>query len=1309
MDFESAPDVRTSRDDDTDWAPAAPSQRRLWALARSAAGSGGATAVHDAVYNLAMAFELRGPLDRAALRTALDALLDRHEALRTTLVAVDGDVAQRIAPPGAGFPLPDVDLVGRPDADDELAAARRAEVLTPFDLGRGPLARGRLVRLAADRHVLLLTVHHTVFDGTSRTVFLRELGTLYGATAAGSDVVLPPLTTRFRDHAQRALITSAPDGHVEFWREALEGAPATTTLPPDRPRPAEQDHSGGQVEIHVDAATTAAVKALAEEQRVSVYTVVLTAWALVLARLGRTDDVVVGVPTAGRGRAADDAFAGVVGFFVNTVAVRVGLTGDPTAAELLQRTRVALRAAITHQDLPLDRVVEAVNPPRTSAHPPLFQTFCALIPTMRGLLRMPGLEVAWLPVRDAAATLDLALAVCDEGDHLSGYLDYATALYDEPTARRVVGHLGRVLAGLVAAPDRPVGDIELMDPAERARVLAWSTGPDPVRRPGGVVARWRARLAEDPDAPAVAGPHGSLTRRELGSRSDRLASALRDRGVGRDCVVGLHLGTTPELVVAVLAVLSAGAAWLPLDPDQPAARLAAMVSDARPALVLSDADDAPDGWRAPDAVAAGAPDGAGVEAPSADDGDAAYVIYTSGSTGRPKGVVVTHSSVLNLLDQWTDRFGTTPGEATSVWSSIGFDASVHELLLPLTTGAVAHLVPAPLRGDPAALMAWLREHRVVQAFLPPAYVRWIDEDSTARLAGLALRQLLTGVESLPQAALARMRAALPGLRICFGYGPTEATLYSIATVDPEPPSDGGDRPCPIGRPLPGTRAYLLDDRGLLVPPGAVGEIHLAGASLARGYLGPPELTDERFLPDPFMPGERVYRTGDLARWLPDGTAEYVGRRDDQVKLRGYRIEPGEVAAALRGLPGVRDAAVLLDHGVDGAPRLVAGVAVGSGTSGRDHRAELADLLPGYMIPAVVVELAELPLGRAGKLDRDALLREVHAVADAARVNTTTPRDRVELAVLRAWQRVLLHPELGIDDDFFAVGGTSVSAIRLATELELELGVPVPVSEVLRRPTVETMAARLRTGGSAEEPDGPLELRAGVTGGPRVLCVHPAGGTAFCYLPLAAALPDGVAVHGVESVGLRPGETPLPSVEAMAADHLDRAAIRVGAPVVLCGLSFGGLVAHEMGRQLTLAGHRDVTVVLLDTQGTGGDIDTTEVDLAEFRDKLVRFNGMYPGIDDDQIERYHRIYNHNRAVAQAYRPQRTDAATVLLQAVGGDDEPGGVSPAEYWAERAGGGFDVRPVDCGHWDMLESATLPLVVTAVEESLAPQAVRR
>ncbi|MET8561089.1 amino acid adenylation domain-containing protein [Streptomyces flaveolus] len=1392
--------------------PASYAQQRLWFLAQLPGG--------DVAYNETLAFELVGPLDRDVLARALDALTVRHETLRTRLVAEDGEVRQHVDPPGAGFALAVRDLSGSADPVSGVLALQEAEARTPFDLAAGPLGRGWLITLGTERHVLLLTFHHSVYDGRSMDVMMRELGVLYEALVQGGTDPLPPLPAQYADHvrAQRdAVLGGALRAQETYWHDTLQDTPPSLDLPTDRPHPPEQSYDGGRAAFELDKETTAALRTLARRHDATLFVTALTGWAILLSRLSGRSDIVIGSPVANR---RGPAAAGLIGFLVNSLALRIDLSGSPSAAEAVARTRAVLRAALAHQDLPFERVVELVNPPRSASRTPLFQTMVAWTPDRRDLLRLPGVTAEPLPIRQAPAKFDLALSLTESEGRVVGHLDYATALYDATTARRWADHLRRLLADMARHPDRDIAALELMDAEEQRALLAdWdATGalapgaetaaltpavhtpaahaprgpedrtastapgasgmsgvptapgaswvsaapgapatsgvpaspgapatsgvpaaPDASAVPGGsdasdasagsgvpampgtpdpllsapnpfltapgLVPLFEAQARARAEWPAVVAPGGeTLTYAVLDRRANRLAQALVARSVRPGDVVGLHATRSAELAVGILGILKAGAAWLPLDPGQPRERLAGMAEDAACRVVLSDrrAGDRPEQWLD---LAATEAEGATGEHPPPGIGHApdrlAYVIFTSGSTGRPKGVAVEHRSVLGLFANWHARMGTVPGEAGSAWSSIGFDASVHELLLPLTTGGVLHIVPEELRGDPEELLGWMREHRIAQAFLPPAYVKWIDEDPAGRLRGLRLRTLLTGVEPIPEAALHRMTRHLPGLRVCFGYGPTEATLYSTAYYDPRPL----DRPCPIGRPLAGSRLYVLDARMRPVPPGVVGEVYLGGACLARGYLNRPDLTKERFLPDPFVPGERIYRTGDLARRLPDGNAHYAGRADDQIKLRGFRIEPGEVEAALTALPGVREAVVLADRDPAGQPRLVAGIGRGTAAARTAHewRTALSRRLPDYMIPAVFLDLPALPLNRSGKLDRPALLR-LAGEHGASRVNTASPRDGVEHRLYRIWQDILLHPDIGIGDNFFDIGGTSLSAIKMAHAVTEAFGRPLPVAEVMLHPTIEALGGRLRGHGTVRETGSVIEFRAGT--GPRVVCVHPAGGTAFCYLPLARHLPESVGLSGIQSPGVNPGEEVLPTVEAMAETYLRLLEPLGEGPLVLTGLSYGGLVAHAMGRLLTRAGRGDVSVVLLDTQATddpAARADITPVDFGEFRDKLVRFNGMYPGIDDAQIERYFRIYNHNRLTARDHDPATSPARLVLAQAVqGGADTPEHAEVRDFWRRRAAGGFRVETLDCDHWEVLEAPHLSRVADLLTAEL-------
>ncbi|MEU4172898.1 amino acid adenylation domain-containing protein [Streptomyces sp. NPDC026665] len=1300
-------------------------QQRIWFLSQLPGAS--------EAYNEPLAFTLEGRLNRRVLADAFDSLCARHETLRTRLVGVAGEVKQHIDPPDTGFRLNQTDLTKTPDAPTALSRLRASEAGAPFDLAGGPLGRGHLVALDTHLHVLLLTFHHSIYDGWSMNVMMHELGLIYDALLTGTPSPLPPLAIQYADHAaaQRAAVLGGSLKEQEtYWRQTLEGAPTVLDLPTDRPRPARQQHAGGRVTFTLDTQATAALSTMTRRHRATPFVGVLTGWTILLSRLSGQSDIVVGSPVANRRGAGA---APLIGFFANSLALRVDLTGTRTASDALTQVRNVVRGALDHQELPFERVVELVNPPRSAAHPPLFQTMLAWVPDRTGLLQLPGVTADPLPIAQAPAKFDLALSVTESDGCITGHLDYSTALFDEATARRYADHLRHLLIDLAAHPEREITTLNLMSQAEQERLLAEGTTTIlETGRPSTSVSEaeraeqflppsqrllsansltelFEAQVHDRPHQPAVVCEGQMTDYATLNRRANHLAQALAARSVGPGDVVGLHTGRRTDLLVGILGILKSGAAYLPLDPAQPQARLDGMVEDAACPLVLSDHAEPvrPAGWLDLTEVEA---EGTHADVPPPvprTQSDLAYVIFTSGSTGRPKGVAVEHRSVLNLFDNWHDQMGTRPGDIGSAWSSIGFDASVHELLLPLTSGGTVHIVPEHVRGDPAALMEWLCEHRVVQAFLPPSYIRWIDEDPDRRLHGLQLRTLLTGVESLSEAALHRITRHLPGLKVCFGYGPTEATLYSIAHYDPQPL----DRQSPLGRPLRNTWLRLLDAHLQPALSGTVGEVYLGGACLARGYINRPDLTEERFIPDPFLPGHRLYRTGDLARRLPDGSLHYVGRADDQVKLRGFRIEPAEIESALLAQPGVREAAVLTDHEAPGGPRLVAAIGRGEAPQRDAHqwRADLASRLPDYMLPTVYLDLPTLPLNRSGKLDRQTLL-DLSRAHHTNQVNTASPRDHIELAVYRIWRDILLQPDIGISDDFFVLGGTSLAAIKMAHAITKEFGIRLPVAEIMLRPTIEALAGALREGHPSDTPSSLIDLRqaAPLPGDstPRVVCVHPAGGTAFCYLPLASLLPETVELYGIQSPGVNPGEELLPDVEAMAAAYLDLIGPVHQGPLVLTGLSYGGLIAHEMGRLLARSGQQNVSVVLLDTQATDDPAERAAmqpVDMAEFRDKLVRFNGMYPGIDDAQIERYFRIYNHNRATARAHVPAASSARVVLVQAVGdGSDAARHTKVQAFWRRRAREHFHVEPVPCGHWEMLQKTEAVRVARVIADEL-------
>ena len=1068
----AAPPIpRISHDGDL---PLSFAQERLWFLERLAAGT--------PAYNVPAFLRLRGPLDVEALRAALTGIARRHETLRTTFPEVGGEPVQRIAPP-APFPLAVEDLAGAPDP--EAAARRRAgeEAARPFDLQNGPLARAVLLRLTGDDHVLGLTLHHAVTDGWSTEVLLRELTALYGGAE------LPELPVQYADYAvwQRSwLAGDALAARLDHWRRRLDGAPAALELPADRPRPAAQSFRGGLARLPLGRDLSAALAALGRERGATPFMTLLAAFQALLGRYTDRQDLLVGAPAANRGRPEVE---GLIGFFVNLLALRAGLGGDPSFAELLDRTRRAALEDFAHDDLPFEKVVDAVAPGRDLSRAPLVQVVFALQPALPPLELAPGLRVELEEVHNGTSKFDLTLFVEEGADGFEARAEYASDLFDAATAGRLLGHLRVLLEGVAASPGTPVSGLPLLTAAERRMLTAEWSATAPGAEPFLVherIAEWAARA---PERPALVAAGETLTYGEMDRRANRLAHALIARGAGPERVVAVCLERSPAAVVACLAALKAGAAYAPLDPVHPPERLAGMVADAGATVVLTRGEVAARvAFPAPVLALGGeslegfSESGPGVRP---DPEGLAYVIFTSGSTGRPKGSGVRHTGLANLCVYYAATTGMGPEDRLSQVAAPGFDVAVGELWPTLAAGASLHFAPDEAIGSPPLLLDWLRREAVTVCFLPTPLMELVIDEPAA--ADLGVRWFYTGGDRLT-----RRPPAAAAWKLWNIYGPSECTVVSTSWVV-EPAGEGLP---PIGVPVPGARVYLLDRNGLLAPPGVPGEIWVGGVPVGRGYLGRPELTADRFRPDPFgsdpfgPAGARLYRTGDLARFRADGRLEYLGRIDHQVKIRGFRVELGEVEAALLALPQVREGVVVAREYAPGDKRLVAYVAGRDGTApGALAAAELRDqlrrTLPEGMVPSAFVALPALPLSANGKVDRKALPAPDWEGSGEAGGGPRTPRTMTEEMLAGIWAELLGRGEVGVDDDFFESGGHSLLAARLTGRLRAAFGVELPLAEVFAHPTVASLARAVeqaRRGGAPAAPpvvparrEGPLPL------------------------------------------------------------------------------------------------------------------------------------------------------------------------------------------------------------------------------------------
>ncbi|WP_092535120.1 non-ribosomal peptide synthetase [Amycolatopsis arida] len=1043
--------------------PLSHAQRRLWLLQEMDSAS--------AAYNFPLVLRLRGTLDVAAWRAALGDVLARHEALRTVFATSEGVPEQRVVPTGAAEPV--VELVEVP-AGTDLAEFVRAVAARPFDLAAELPLRVTVARVAPDDHVVVLLLHHITTDEWSDRPFLRDLADAYAARLAGRAPEWTPLPVQYADYAlwQQRLLGDPADPaslaarQLGYWRRALAGVPEEIPLPADRSRPARPSFRGGEVELDLDPATCVRLRRLAQDSGASMFMVLHAAVAALLHRVGAGTDIPLGAPIAGRTDAALDE---LVGFFVNTLVLRTDLSGDPSFAELVARVREIDLAAFSHADVPFEAVVEALSPARSLARNPLFQVMVGYHSRGADPVELPGLRVEDVPFDPGTAKFDLVFSFTETvpTGRVSCRLEYAADLFDAGTVARLGARLTRLVDAVAADPERALRDVDLLADDERRLVLEelTATGREvPEASLPELVAR---QVAARPGAVAVVDGASSLTYAELDARANRIARLLAARGIGPERVVGIAVPRSADMVATVLGVLRLGAAYLPLDLTHPADRLAYMIEDSAAPIVVGTeavsgkipavpgttvlALDEP-------AVAAelstldSSASGRGVT----DLAQAAYVIYTSGSTGRPKGVVVPHDGIASLVATAEDRMGLTAHAHVLQFASVGFDVAVFELAMALCAGGRLVLIPEEARVAGPALTDFLHEQRITHMILPPSLVSALPSECDLPAGST----ILVGTETVPPDLIDRWAERVD---LIAAYGLTEATVNSTLWAA-EP---GWRGPVPIGRPDPNTVCYVLDAALRPVPPGVVGELYVGGRGLARGYLGRPGLTAERFVANPFgPPGGVLYRTGDRARWRRDrpGVLDFLGRVDGQVKIRGFRVELGEIEAALTAHPAVAQAAVVPDRTGD-IVRL-AGYVVPADTAPVDPAAlrdHVAGLVPDYMVPAAVLVLdGPLPLTPNGKLDRRALpAPDWAALAGAAR--PTTPE---QATLARLFGEILQLPEVGVHDDFFALGGHSMAAMRLLGRIRSALGAQLSVRDVFDTPTVAGLATKLAAAGVA---------------------------------------------------------------------------------------------------------------------------------------------------------------------------------------------------------------------------------------------------
>jgi amino acid adenylation domain-containing protein len=1196
-------------------------QQRLWFLDQLAPGR--------SVYNIPIALRLLGPLHVEALEAAISEIVRRHEVLRS-VVSVQDIVPVQVTQPFSLVTLPITDLtdLSGENRNEEARRLRSEEARRPFDLSSGPLIRASLVRLAQEEHILLLTLHHITSDAWSSGVLVRELRLLYSAFLNDEASPLPDLPIQYADYAswQREWLSGEElERQLGYWKERLSGAPALLELPTDRPRPAVQTFSGAVHRFSLSSELTSGLKAFSQSEGATLFMTLLAGFEALLSRHSGQQDMVIGTPIANRTQPETE---GLIGFFVNTLALRADISGDPSFGELIRRVREIALGAYAHQDLPFEKLVEELSPERSMSHSPLFQVMFTLQNVPIGPVRLENLRVEGMGGESVTAKFDMQLGMTERGDQLEGALEYNTDLFDSDRIERMMQHYVTLLKAVVADPSVRLSRLPLLTEPERKQLLVDWTGMEE-NDPSG----WSDRCIHDlfeeqsertPNAIAVEFEGERLTYAELNARSNQLAHHLRNLGVGPEILVGLLVERSIEMVVGLLSILKAGGAYVPLDPSYPAERLAYMVEDARmPVIVtqrsaldrlpslpvrpvqtvlLDDLDDLDDldGLNGLDSVRNTA---------QAGPANTAYVIYTSGSTGHPKGVLVTHANVTRLMSSTQHWYGFNERDVWTLFHSLAFDFSVWELWGPLLYGGRLVIVPYLVSRSPDAFLRLLRDRGVTILNQTPSAFRGLlqalsesaesagssDRSQSSEDSGdLAIRRVIFGGEALEPASLSTWYGLYGEIddRLINMYGITETTVH--VTYRPMLAADSNAGASPgsvIGRPIGDLRTYLLDGRLQPVPIGVPGEIYVGGAGLARGYLNRPDLTAERFVPDPFSterPGERLYKTGDVGRYLSNGEMVYVGRADQQVKIRGFRIELGEIESVLLDHPSIREAVVLATEDGPENKRLVAYLAGNEGSIDipvlREH---LRSKLPEYMVPSAFMVLDSLPLTSNGKIDRKALpVANVSSVATADPGEFAAPRTPIEEGLCEIWREVLHLEQVGIHDNFFEIGGHSLLAVRLMSEVERVFGRKLPLNVLFQSATVASVAAELTSEPESLGLSTVKTLKPGIAATFRVpvFCVAAPEANSLGYIALGRNLPDKHPLYLLQSNHRNNRDRPYSAEELheIAGTYIDamRSACPHG-PYGLAAMCEGVHIAFAMARQLQRNGENVPVFVSFD--------------------------------------------------------------------------------------------------------------------------------
>ena len=1162
-------------------APLSYNQQGLWVLNQLMPG--------ESVYHSPTAARLRGKLDVPALRKALQAIVARHDDLRTIFRIVDGEPKQLVQDFTLAVPL--IDLSTSDDAQREAEALNilRHEARRPFDLSAGPLIRAVIVRMREDEHILLVTLHHIITDGWSFGIIHRELSSFYEAFVAGRPSPFAELPIQYSDYAmwQREWFEGEVyESQLAYWKKQFATVPPALELPADHPRPSVQAYRafrGDQQSITLSADLTRRIRTLCQKENITLFMVLMAAYQILLHRYTGEEDIVVGTPIAGR---PVPEIEDLIGLFINTLAIRTRVLSGATVREFLNQVKQVALGAYSHQDLPFERLVKELQPERTLAHNPLFQVMFVMQSEEILPLNLTGVAAEHFRIDHVMANFDLTLDIVEHQDKLVCLFESNADLFEADTIARMMTHFQNILEGLTANPEQKISDVSLLSDAERRQLLVdWNDTKTEYPSTRSIEELFEEQVALAPEAAALVWDDGELTYRDLNARANQLAHYLRDRGVTADTRVAVCLPRSPELIVAVLAILKAGGGYVPLDPAYPQNRLEFMMADSGAPLMLTKTELAS---KLPGNDSVICIDLLGEELTSQSQENLtsisgrdhlAYVMYTSGSTGKPKGVTVTHRNVVRLVKN-TNYASFSRDEVFLQASTISFDASTFEIWGSLLNGARLVMLPA---GAPSLkeLGQAIKRHKVTTLWLTAGLFHLMVENHLDDLRGL--RQLLAGGDVLSVPHVRKVFAELPNCRLINGYGPTENTTFTCCYPLKDISKVNGS--VPIGFPISNTSVYVLDRQSNPVPIGIPGELYIGGDGLARGYLDRPELTEERFVRNPFSAhDDRLYRTGDLVRYKPTGEIEFIGRVDDQVKVRGFRVELGEIEAALRQHEGVREATVVARKDT-GDKHLVAYLVPRGNLRTEEVREFLQTRLPDYMMPSVFVTLEALPLTPMGKVDRRALPEPTEIKREAEK-GFVAPIDELELKLTRIWEQVLRVNPIGTDENFFELGGHSLLAVKLFAEIEKNFGKNLPLATLFQAPTVGQLARALRDEGWQAAWSSLVPIQAGGARRP-FFSVHAAGGNVIEYHELARLLGPDQPFYGLQAKGLDGKSEPHTSIKEMAAHYIkEMREIQPAGPYLLGGRSSGGTIAFEMACQLEATGEEVALLALFDTFPAG---------------------------------------------------------------------------------------------------------------------------